>query len=61
VLGDTPWDHAPGCLLLSEAGGVAVRPDGSDDGPRDDGEGLLAAADRRTAAAALADLGLARV
>lgn len=24
-----PWDHAPGALLLEEAGGVARRPDGS--------------------------------
>lgn len=24
-----PWDHAPGTLLLTEAGGVARRPDGS--------------------------------
>jgi 3'-phosphoadenosine 5'-phosphosulfate (PAPS) 3'-phosphatase len=22
------WDHAPGALLLTEAGGVTVRPDG---------------------------------
>ncbi|WP_432278504.1 inositol monophosphatase family protein [Nocardia carnea] len=24
-----PWDHAAGVLLLAEAGGVTVRPDGS--------------------------------
>ncbi|HYH11122.1 MAG TPA: inositol monophosphatase family protein, partial [Thermomicrobiales bacterium] len=24
-----PWDHAPGVLLLTEAGGVARRPDGT--------------------------------
>lgn len=24
-----PWDHAPGCLLLTEAGGVAAHPDGT--------------------------------
>lgn len=24
-----PWDHAPGALFLQEAGGVAMRPDGS--------------------------------
>jgi fructose-1,6-bisphosphatase/inositol monophosphatase family enzyme len=23
-----PWDHAPGCLLLTEAGGLAAHPDG---------------------------------
>lgn len=53
-----PWDHAPGALLLSEAGGVALRPDCSDYRPDDDTQGLLAAADRRTAAAVLAGLGL---
>ncbi len=54
-----PWDHAPGALLLSEAGGVAVRPDGSDYRPDDYERGLLAAPDRGTAAAVLAGLGLA--
>ena len=24
-----PWDHAPGCLVLTEAGGVAAHPDGT--------------------------------
>ncbi|MEO6603602.1 MAG: inositol monophosphatase family protein [Polyangiaceae bacterium] len=25
-----PWDHAPGALILREAGGVARHPDGRD-------------------------------
>ncbi|SOC50379.1 fructose-1,6-bisphosphatase [Blastococcus aggregatus] len=52
------WDHAPGALLLTEAGGVAVRPDGSTYRPDDDRSGLLAAADGGTAQAVLAGLGL---
>jgi fructose-1,6-bisphosphatase/inositol monophosphatase family enzyme len=43
-----PWDHAPGTLLLREAGGTARRPDGSGYRPDDDIEGLLNAADERT-------------
>ncbi|SCL13779.1 fructose-1,6-bisphosphatase [Micromonospora rhizosphaerae] len=39
-----PWDHAPGALLVREAGGVARRFDGSDYHPADDGQGLLVAA-----------------
>lgn len=38
-----PWDHAPGVLLVQEAGGVAGRPDGRPYRPGDDGVGLLAA------------------
>ncbi|MEV0717176.1 inositol monophosphatase family protein [Asanoa sp. NPDC050611] len=52
-----PWDHAPGALLVREAGGVTRRLDGQ---PYvvtpDPGEGLLAAIDEqtwRTVAAAL--------
>ncbi len=43
-----PWDHAPGCLLLQEAGGVACFTDsGADYNPqRHAGEGLLLAPDR---------------
>lgn len=55
-----PWDHAPGALLLSEAGAVALRPDGSDYRPDVDVQGLLAAADRETATAVLAGLGVCR-
>ncbi|MCU1692364.1 MAG: Fructose,6-bisphosphatase [Frankiales bacterium] len=53
-----PWDHAPGALLLSEAGGAAVRPEGSAYRPDDDRSGLLAAADPATAQAVLEGLGL---
>jgi len=38
-----PWDHAPGALLVREAGGVARRFDGTDYHPADDGRGLLVA------------------
>lgn len=40
-----PWDHAPGSLLLTEAGGVAQRLDGRAYRPDDDKVGLLDAAD----------------
>lgn len=43
-----PWDHAPGSLLLTEAGGVARRLDGSAYRPDDDRLALLNAADART-------------
>ena len=43
-----PWDHAPGTLLLTEAGGIALRPDGTGYAPDDDRRGLLDAADART-------------
>lgn len=39
-----PWDHAPGSLFLTEAGGRAARPDGSPYLPADGRAGLLAAA-----------------
>ncbi|MEV0157617.1 inositol monophosphatase family protein [Micromonospora sp. NPDC050686] len=39
-----PWDHAPGVLLVREAGGVARRFDGADYHPADEGRGLLVAA-----------------
>jgi fructose-1,6-bisphosphatase/inositol monophosphatase family enzyme len=42
-----PWDHAPGALLVREAGGVARRFDGTDYHPADDRLGLLVAADER--------------
>ena len=38
-----PWDHAPGVLLVQEAGGVASRLDGTPYRPGDDRSGLLAA------------------
>ena len=40
-----PWDHAPGALLLTEAGGTVQRPDGTPYRPDQPGTGLLAAAD----------------
>ncbi|CAL9585315.1 3'(2'),5'-bisphosphate nucleotidase CysQ [Nocardiopsis dassonvillei] len=42
-----PWDHAPGTLLLAEAGGVSRRPDGTPYRPDQarDALGLLNAAD----------------
>jgi len=43
-----PWDHAPGVLLLSEAGGTSQRPDGRDYRPAEPGLGLVAAADPET-------------
>lgn len=39
-----PWDHAPGALLLTEAGGRIARPDGSPYRLGEDRFGLLAAA-----------------
>ncbi|GAA0794912.1 inositol monophosphatase family protein [Spirilliplanes yamanashiensis] len=39
-----PWDHAPGALLVREAGGVVRRFDGSDYTVGDDRTGLLVAA-----------------
>ena len=53
-----PWDHAPGALLLSEAGGVAIRPDGTAYRADDDRVGLVAGADEATAQAVLHGLGL---
>lgn len=43
-----PWDHAPGGLLLTEAGGVALRLEGDPYRPDDERLGLLNAADERT-------------
>jgi fructose-1,6-bisphosphatase/inositol monophosphatase family enzyme len=43
-----PWDHAPGALLLEEAGGVARRPTGEPFLPYSDGQGLLIAANDDT-------------
>ncbi len=43
-----PWDHAPGAVLVREAGGVSRRLDGSDYRPGVDAAGLLVAADGDT-------------
>ena len=40
-----PWDHAPGTLLVTEAGGAVVHPDGSAYGPRSLRPGLVVAVD----------------
>jgi len=40
-----PWDHAPGVLLLEEAGGWARRLDGSEYRPAQTSAGLLVSAD----------------
>jgi len=40
-----PWDHAPGTLMVTEAGGVCLRPDGGEYRPGDDAVGLLNASD----------------
>jgi len=42
------WDHAPGALLLTEAGGFAGHLDGSPYRPWSDREGLIVAADPAT-------------
>ncbi len=38
------WDHAPGCLIVSEAGGKVARLDGTPYDPLDNRTGLLTAA-----------------
>ena len=38
-----PWDHAPGTLFVTEAGGIAQRHDGAPYRPGDDRRGLLVA------------------
>jgi fructose-1,6-bisphosphatase/inositol monophosphatase family enzyme len=38
-----PWDHAPGCLFLNEAGGKCARPDGSPYRVDDARRGLIGA------------------
>jgi fructose-1,6-bisphosphatase/inositol monophosphatase family enzyme len=44
-----PWDHAPGCLVLTEAGGVAAHPDGTPFRPdHAERRGLLVARDLET-------------
>ena len=46
-----PWDHAPGSLLVTEAGGSIVHPDGTPYGPRSTRPGLVVAVDPHTCAA----------
>ncbi len=45
------WDHAPGALMVTEAGGRAGHPDGTAYGPRSTRPGLVVAADPATYAA----------
>lgn len=54
-----PWDHAPGALLIAEAGGAALRPDRTPYRPDDDLVGLLAVSAAPIAHQVLMDLGLA--
>ena len=39
-----PWDHAPGALFVTEAGGRVARPDGTPYRPDQKGTGMIAAA-----------------
>ena len=45
-----PWDHAPGTLMVREAGGSVGHPDGTPYGPRSLRPGLVVAVDRSTCA-----------
>ena len=45
---NSPWDHAPGSLMVSEAGGVVGHPNGSPYVPRGLTPGIIVAADRGT-------------
>ncbi len=51
-----PWDHAPGALILREAGGVARHPDGRDYDIFDQSEPTLLAPDEPTWLRARAEL-----
>ena len=55
-----PWDHAAGALLVTEAGGVARRLDGSDYTPVRPGEGLLVCGDEAMHGRVSGGLGLGR-
>lgn len=45
------WDHAPGTLMVTEAGGCVVHPDGTPYGPRSVRPGLVVAVDAATCGA----------
>ena len=51
-----PWDHAPGALIVREAGGVVRHPDGRDYDVFDQRESLLLSPDEPTWQRARADL-----
>lgn len=54
VYGHTnPWDHLPGTLMVSEAGGASAHRDGTPYHARSQGRGLIAAADPDTLARAV--------
>ncbi|HKJ13059.1 MAG TPA: inositol monophosphatase [Ornithinimicrobium sp.] len=55
--GTNPWDHAPGTLLTTEAGGHVGTFDGSPYDPRRAEAGLVVAGDRATYERVLAELG----
>ncbi len=46
-----PWDHAPGSLLVTEAGGTVAHPDGTPYHPRSRRPGLVVAVDAHTCSA----------
>ncbi|MGL4174835.1 MAG: inositol monophosphatase family protein [Dermatophilaceae bacterium] len=46
-----PWDHAPGTLLMTEAGGAALHPDGTAYAAHSTRPGLVVAVDPHTCAA----------
>ncbi|MGA8258087.1 MAG: inositol monophosphatase family protein [Nocardioides sp.] len=57
-----PWDHAPGSLLLEEAGGVVATRTGDEYDPRhDEHDGVVAAADPATSEVVRARLALVPV
>jgi fructose-1,6-bisphosphatase/inositol monophosphatase family enzyme len=53
-----PWDHAPGALILTEAGGQVARLDGRPYRPADKGAGLLVARNPATGESVRRGLGL---
>ena len=46
-----PWDHAPGALMVLEAGGAVGHPDGTAYGPRSTSPGVVVAVDHVTCSA----------
>jgi fructose-1,6-bisphosphatase/inositol monophosphatase family enzyme len=48
---NSPWDHSPGTLMVTEAGGFAGHPDGTPYSPTVLTPGIIVAADRGTYAA----------
>lgn len=48
---NSPWDHAPGALMVAEAGGAVGHQDGSPYQPRELTPGVIAAADHGTLSA----------